>query len=203
MIKDDVEKLQNEMLAEYKKGKISFSISFVNLIPTEKSDIIDALQYLEDKGIVSTKKASGFWDFKLTAYGIDVMERMKKEMDGVSIYDFEPMMNKASVSRNGKHIGDFRVLYNSDDEKIDFPPNDFKPEIGDVVSLCGETHTITKVTEERPFNDQLFSYIASFKKHSDLKSNTVFNIHNAPNSIIGTQHQAIVYNAVNAADIRK
>ena len=75
---DKVKEIIDNLFKDYQSGQRRFGISFVDMDYAEKASIQDALQYIEDKGIIKTYKALGVWSFDLTTYGIDVMEEMKK-----------------------------------------------------------------------------------------------------------------------------
>ena len=125
-------------------------------------------------------------------------------LNGYSIYDFSMAMNTATVTRGKDCLGEIKVIYNKDEQKIDFPPDSsILPQAGDVVSVCGKNHTITDVYEERPFDDVLYAYVASFKEPRRTVTQTqIFNVTNANQSIIGSQQTATLYNTVTVSSVR-
>lgn len=196
-------KLAQEMLNDIKSqylndNRTTYYLSFKEMdMSVEKETYTNACEYLENKNLIDIyAKALGFWGFKLTSHAVDVFEDERRKRN-MNIYDFSEFMNNATILRNNRTYENLKVLHEKEDECILFPPDiEPLPLINDKIILNGKTYVVTDVEEERPFNNELYSYRASYKQnHQPIKSGDTFNIHgNISGSIIGSQENATITN---------
>lgn len=200
---EQINKLLDELFDGYKSGKRGFGITRNSMTDSEWIEVTDALRYIEDKGIIKTAKAAGFWDISFTSFGIDAMERRKEDMREPSLYDFADSMQTVNLKRNSEIYEGLKVVFQKNEERFDFPPDSpIIPQVGDVVVVRNREYCVTDVSETCLQGDNLYAYEASIKQSQVPTASPVFNIQNASNSIIGTQQNANMQNISSLADLR-